>query len=101
MVCNRRQLPFAFLYPYVAGLRGIVLYLLQTCHQWLEGRLKPVRVPGLITVSTHQPVLLKTKRPSETIKFMVSDGLLSSSQDNLLFTQLTVIYQHILGSNFL
>ena len=31
MVCNRRQLPFDFLYPYVAGLRGIGLYLLQTC----------------------------------------------------------------------
>lgn len=32
---------------------------------------------------------------------MVSDGLLSIRQDNLLFTQLAVIYQHILGSNFL
>ena len=31
----------------------------------------------------------------------ISDGLLFNSQDNLLFTQLAVIYQHILGSNFL
>ena len=39
-----------FLYPYVAGLRSIGLYLLQTCHQWLEGRLKLVHVLGLIIV---------------------------------------------------
>ena len=50
MVCNRRQLPFDFLYPYVAGLRGIGLYLLQTCHQWLEGRLKLIHVLGLIII---------------------------------------------------
>ena len=51
MVCNRRQLPFDFLYPYVAGLRGIGLYLLQTCYQWLEGRLKLTHVLGLIIVN--------------------------------------------------